>query len=56
MAAELGKLYQDQLYGAKVLGPLAVAVIDTLEFQRLAGLRQLGVCRRGLPRSAATPP
>lgn len=41
-AREVGKLYQDPLYGAKVINPLAVALIDTPEFQRLSGLRQLG--------------
>lgn len=42
MGREVGKLYQDPLYGAKVLSLLAVAMIDTPEFQRLSGLRQLG--------------
>ena len=42
MPVEIGKLYQDQLYGAKVLSGIAVAIIDAPEFQRLAGLRQLG--------------
>ncbi len=39
---EHGKLYQDQIYGTKSLSPLAVAIIDTPEFQRLSGLHQLG--------------
>lgn len=39
---EFGKLYQDPLYGAQTLSPLAVAVMDTPEFQRLDGLKQLG--------------
>lgn len=42
MEREHGKLYQDEIYGAKVLGSLAAAIISTPEFQRLAGLRQLG--------------
>src|SRR5947209_17075864 len=39
---ERGKLYQDRLYGTKVLTPLAVEIMNSAEFQRLAGLRQLG--------------
>src|SRR5216684_1420050 len=36
------KLYQDEIYGTKELSPLAVAVMDTPEFQRLAYIYQLG--------------
>lgn len=42
MGREIGKLYQDPIYGAKVLSRLAVHLIDCPEFQRLAGLKQLG--------------
>ena len=43
---EKGKLYQDQMYGAKVLSPLAVAIMNCPEFERLAGLHQLGFAGR----------
>jgi HD superfamily phosphohydrolase len=36
------KLYQDEIYGTKELSPLAVAIIDTPEFQRLGQIFQLG--------------
>jgi HD superfamily phosphohydrolase len=36
------KLYQDEIYGTKELSPLAVAVMDTPEFQRLGYIYQLG--------------
>jgi len=42
MGREVGKLYQDPIYGAKVLSRLAVAIVDCPEFQRLAWLKQLG--------------
>lgn len=36
------KLYQDEIYGTKELSPLAVALIDTPEVQRLGHIYQLG--------------
>lgn len=42
MAARESKLYQDQLYDTKVLSSLAVAILETPEFQRLGSLKQLG--------------
>lgn len=42
MATERGKLYQDRIYGTKVLSPLAVEIVNSAEVQRLAGLHQLG--------------
>ena len=36
------KLYQDEIYGTKELSSLAVAIIDTPEFQRLGHIYQLG--------------
>lgn len=42
MTSDHGKLYQDPIYGAKVLSSLAVAIIDTPEVQRLGDLLQLG--------------
>jgi hypothetical protein len=38
------KRFNDSVHGFITMDPLCVAIIDTPEFQRLAGIKQLGAC------------
>jgi hypothetical protein len=44
----------DSIHGDMAFQPLLVAIIDTPEFQRLRGLKQLGVCNRVYPTAIHT--
>ena len=49
-----GKLIRDAVHGDIQLGPLEIELIDTLEFQRLRGIKQLGTAYLVFPSALHT--
>ena len=48
------KLIRDAVHGDIEMGPLEIELIDTLEFQRLRGIRQLGTANLVFPSAVHT--